>query len=257
MGAEALLETRGLGLSIADRELFRGLNLKVREGESWGILGPNGSGKTSLLHALGGLRRADHGDVFWRGRSLADIPPRERAREIGMMLQNEDAVFPTTVLERTLAGRHPHLPLIGWETARDVRMAREALALSGLKDFEGRLVPSLSGGERRRLQIAALVCQAPRLALLDEPENDLDLGCQNRLLKTVAERFTHPDHALVMVLHDINLACRLCSHLVLLGNGMATAGDTDTLATEARLSALYDCEVIRVQGPSGPLFVAG
>lgn len=255
MATDYLLEARGLGLAVGGRRLCSGLNLGVREGECWAILGPNGSGKTTLLHALGGLRPTDEGSVQWRGMAMSRIAPRRRAREIGLMLQNEDVAFPVSVLERVLAARHPHLPLLAWETAADLQLAREALALAELGHCERRITSTLSGGERRRLQLAALLCQAPRLALLDEPENDLDLRHQSRLIAHVVERFTRPGHAAVMVLHDVNLACRLCTHLVLLGEGEASAGPVDELATVERLSALYQCELTRIAGPQGGFLV--
>jgi len=257
MAAERpLLEVRGLRLARGGQTLCDGLEFQVRAGECWGILGPNGSGKTTLLHTMAGLCPPAQGSILLNGEPLADWPRRRRARILGVMLQNEEQVFPVSVLDRVLAGRHPHMPFLAWESADDVTLAREALARVGLSDFEERLFTTLSGGERRRLQIAALLCQAPLLALLDEPENDLDLRYQADLIDYLTTRFTAADRALVMVLHDINLALRHCSHLILIGNGRSQAGTVEMLGNLNQLSALYACALREVADGKNRLLIA-
>jgi iron complex transport system ATP-binding protein len=251
-----VLEVRDLAVEIAGRALCEHLTFTVRAGQCWGLLGPNGSGKTTLLHTLAGLRAPASGSIGTRGTPLARLSRRERARHIGIMLQNEDYVFPVTTLERVLAGRHPHLAPFAWETRQDVEMARAALAQVDLAEFADRPVSTLSGGERRRLQIAALLCQAPQLALLDEPENDLDLRYQTRLLGQLAGHFTGPGRAALIVSHDVNLARRLCSHLVLLRDGTAETGPVTELGAAERLSALFGCAIVEAESPAGPLLVA-
>lgn len=254
---DALLDVEGLGLQAGGRMLFRALSFRVEAGERWGILGPNGSGKTTLLHTLGGLRAAVAGRIRYAGTAVEHLSRRDCARHAGVMLQNEDYVFPVTVLERVLAGRHPHLPALAWESTEDIDLARQALSRAGLAGFEHRSVLTLSGGERRRLQIAALLCQAPRLALLDEPENDLDLRYQTELVKDLVGEFSGTGRAVVMVLHDINLARRHCSHLILLGDDGVQRGTTAMMATPERLSALFGCTVRQLDDDGKPVFVTG
>lgn len=256
MTAETLLEVRDLTAEVAGRPVCRHLTFTVEAGQCWGLLGPNGSGKTTLLHTLAGLRAPASGSILARGTSLARLSRRERAQHIGIMLQNEDYVFPVKALERVLAGRHPHLAPFAWETRRDIEMAHAALAQADLTGFADRPVPTLSGGERRRLQIAALLCQAPRLALLDEPENDLDLRYQSRLLRQLVGHFTAPRRAVLMISHDVNLARRLCSHLILLNDGAVETGPVTDLGSAERLSALYGCPIVETDSPAGPLLVA-
>jgi iron complex transport system ATP-binding protein len=257
MAADApILEARRLTVEVAGRRLCESLSFTVETGQCWGLLGPNGSGKTTLLHTLAGLRAPASGNVSARGRPLTQLSRRARARHIGIMLQNEDYVFPVNALERVLAGRHPHLPPFAWETHQDVEAAHAALSQVDLAAFADRLVATLSGGERRRLQIAALLCQAPRLALLDEPENDLDLRFQSRLLGQLVRRFTLPHHAVLMVSHDVNLTRRHCSHLILLGDGNADTGPVAELGSAERLSALYRCPIVETDSPAGPVLVA-
>jgi iron complex transport system ATP-binding protein len=235
-----LLRCRGLSLRVGERVLLQQLNLSIGSGECWAVLGPNGSGKTTLLHTLAGMRPAPDATIAWRQRPLPDWGRSALARELGLLLQDDTSPFPATVLETALTGRHPHLGRWDWEGSEELAIASKALADTDLAELATRDVTTLSGGERRRLAIAPLLVQEPRLALLDEPTNHLDLRHQFGLLQLLRERFTTTDHALLMVLHDLNLALRYCDHLLLLyGDGHWEAGSASALADAERFSALY------------------
>ena len=254
--APPLLEAGGLEVRVGEIRVCSRLDLRLAAGERWGLLGPNGVGKSTLVHTLAGLRPAHAGEIRLRGRPLTRLPRRVVARELGVLFQSPDRGFPCSVLEQALGGRHPHHPPWGWEDARDLRLAREALAAMGLSDLEGRGVESLSGGERRRLEIATLLTQAPRVALLDEPTNHLDLGQQIAVLERLATALAEPPNGMLMVLHDINLALRFCDHLLLLyGDGQWSGGRTEALATPERLEPLYGHRLVRLEGPAGPVLV--
>lgn len=235
-----LLSTSGLGFQIARRWLFKDLDLALHAGECLGVLGPNGAGKTSLLHTLAGLKTAARGSISITLGDLQQLDRRQIARQIGLLFQDLDQQFPTTVFEAALNGRHPHLGAFGMESADDLALAADALHQVGLSQMLDRPVQSLSGGEQRLLGIATLLTQGPEIALLDEPSNHLDLGRQIRTLSLVRDIFTGKGKALIMTLHDINLATRFCDRLLLLsGNGDWTLGRTREVATPERLSPLY------------------
>jgi len=251
----ALLEARGLSLAVAGRLLCHNLDLVIRAGQRWAILGPNGSGKTTLLHALAGLRNAQGGEVHLQERPLAHWRPRERARLLGILLQDYDDPFPGTVLETALIGRHPHLRRWQWEGREDLARAREALRLMDLEGLEKRAVASLSGGERRRLAIASLLVQEARLLLLDEPTNHLDLHHQVRVPQLLAERATGQEGAILMVLHDVTAAMHCCDHaLLLFADGATLSGAAAAVVTEENLSRLYGHPVRRWDGADGPVW---
>jgi iron complex transport system ATP-binding protein len=252
----ALLSTHGLAVRAGGRPVCSALDLAIAPGTCWGVLGRSGAGKTTLLHTLAGLRDPDGGEVRWLGRALGALPRRELARGIGVVLQHDDYRFPLSVRETTLAGRHPHLGRWRAEGPEDLAAVDAALRATGLAGLEDRLADSLSGGERRRLALATLLAQDPRLALLDEPVNHLDPGQQLAVIDLVRRRFGSADRALVVVLHDVNLALRCCTHLLLLeGDGTVCSGEAATLATPARLSSLYDHPMVPVSVDGRPGFL--
>ncbi|PWG63148.1 ABC transporter ATP-binding protein [Spiribacter halobius] len=235
-----LLATRGLAVTIGGRGICQALDLTVAPGECWCVLGANGAGKTTLLHTLAGLHAPAAGTIEVAQRGLALWPRRALAQQVGVLPQDSLDPFPATVLETALIGRHPWLRAWQWESREDERRARRALADAGLTGFEGRDVGTLSGGERRRLAFATLLTQAPRLYLLDEPSNHLDLPHQVRLLELLCARAREQGGAVVMTLHDVNLADRFADHVLLLhGDGRHDLGRREAVLDETHLTRLY------------------
>jgi len=258
----ALLSTKHLAVAIVGKWICRDLDLHIIAGQRWAVLGPNGSGKTTLLHTLAGLRPAQGGDILLKDCKLGDLSPRERARFVGCLLQHNDDPFPNTVLETALIGRHPHLERWQWESNDDRQRVRDALRTVDLIGFEARFIATLSGGERRRLAIATLLTQDPRLLLLDEPTNHLDLYHQVQALQLLTRLVAEEERALVMALHDVTSAVRFCDHaLLLFGTGETLCGAISEIITEENLTRLYGHPIRRLIGPDGevwtPAFTAG
>jgi len=236
----SLLETNNLVVSIGGIHVCHDLNITIEPGQCWGILGKNGSGKTTLLQTLAGLRSPDGGDILVKGNNLNHMTRKQISQCIGVLFQDYNDIFPSTVLETTLIGRHPYLNAWQWESADDVELARSALHQVEMTGMESRIVTTLSGGERQRVEVATLLTQDPPILLLDEPTNHLDLNHQIAIIKTLSERVTDRQQALVMVLHDINIAARFCDHLILLfGNGISQHGTKQDMMTEKQLEQLY------------------
>jgi iron complex transport system ATP-binding protein len=242
-GAAPRLACRGIDISVAGRTLVRALEFEARGGEFIAVLGRNGVGKTLTLHTLAGLRPPSAGAVTIDGRDLASLPGRERARRVGLLPQLTEEPFPSTVFETALVGRHPHLPFWQWEDAADFALAQDALAAVDLTGLSERAVDSLSGGERRRLDIAALLAQDPAITLLDEPTNHLDPRHRNDMLAIFRARADRG--GLVMAaLHDATLAARSADKaLLLFGDGRWRFGEATTILTDANLSELYEVPV--------------
>ncbi len=240
MNRPALLDCDSLSISVGDRSLIDNLNLQIEDGQRWAILGMNGAGKTTLLHTLAGLLPADTGNICLRGQPLLSLSRREIALKLGLLFQEQHELFPGTVMETVLTGRHPHLKAWQWESAEDQNKARQLLRSVDLKGYETRQVTTLSGGERRRLGIATVLLQDPDLLLLDEPVNHLDLHHQQKILQLLETTAREKNKSLLMVMHDINLSARYCDHvLMIFADGKTRQGKTSELLREDILSELY------------------
>ncbi len=235
----ALLATENLRVALGERVFCHQLDLRLAAGQMLAVLGPNGAGKTTLLHTLAGLRAADGGRILLEGRPYEDWTGDAAARCRALLLQQQPDYFASTVLETTLVGRHPHLGRWGWEGPADLKIARAALTALGMEGTASRDILSLSGGERQRVALAALLTQQPRLFLLDEPLNHLDLHYQVAVLE-LFRQLADQGRGVVMVLHDINLAARYADQALLLdGRGGAVCGPMAEVLRGDRLSHAF------------------
>ena len=226
----SILTIDSLDVSIAGKKICSGLDLKLEAGQVWAVMGRNGAGKTTLLHTIAGLRAADQGEIFLHQRPISGLKRRQLAQKIGLLLQHHDDVFPSTVLETVLTGRHPHLSDWEWESAEDKQRAMQALAHVQLEGMAGRSVDQLSGGERQRVALAMLLAQDPELFLLDEPNSHLDLHHQIHILDMLVEYVQSNERCIMMSLHDINLVSRYCDHVLMFTeDGQYYAGTTEEL----------------------------
>jgi iron complex transport system ATP-binding protein len=239
-GTVPRVECRSVDVCVGSRILVRGLDLDLSGGSMLAILGPNGSGKSLSLHTLAGLRAPKAGELLISGRPLREWPRRALAREMALLPQNVEDPFPASVIETVLLGRHPHIARWQWESARDLAIASDALAAVGLAGYEERDVMTLSGGERRRTALAAVLAQTPRIFLLDEPTNQLDPNHQLEALQLLRER-ADLGAAVVVTLHDPNLAARFADEVLMIGkDGAWQYGRAADILSAQHLSTLYD-----------------
>lgn len=253
----SMLSTRGLDVSVHERVLVRDFTVQFAPGTITAILGTNGAGKTLTLHTLARLRSSTSGQIFLDDRTIEQWPRREFARAVGLLPQFDEDTFPSTVMEAVLVGRHPHIGFWDWESDQDRQIARDALSAVDLQGLEDREVATLSGGERRRVALAALLAQAPQIYLLDEPINHLDPHHQIDILSLLREQ-ANQGRTVVMSLHDPALAARFADHAVLLfGDGRWQFGTADSILNEPAMSELYNLPVREVRWAGGRTFVMG
>ena len=250
------IECTDLQLTIGGRVLYNNINLSLKSGEVWAVLGLNGAGKTTLLHTLAGIRLAGAGQININAKRIEQWTRVELARQIGLLLQTQQDPFPGKVIEHVLIGRHPHLTAMQWESEQDYQLAQQALNRVGLDGFENRSLETLSGGEYQRMLIAMVLVQQPQCFLLDEPVNHLDWQHQHQILNTLANMAKEQSNSILMALHDVNLAARYCSHcLMLFDNGQFVAGKTEELLDRERLEQLYHTPISAIDGPEGLIFI--
>jgi iron complex transport system ATP-binding protein len=226
-----------------DQPALDRVSVNVSRGDLLGILGPNGSGKTTFLRILGGTLRPSSGSVTLDDRPLSQWSRRDIARRIAFVPQETHPPFDFTVLDLVLMGRFPHLGRFALEGPADLAIARQAMAATNTEAFESRMLGSLSGGERQRVAIASALAQRPEVLLLDEPTAALDIGRQFEIQQLLTRLNREHDMTMVLSTHDLNFAATLCRRLVLIRDGRVLAdGSTDDVLTAAHVRALYDVD---------------
>jgi len=257
--AAPILEARAVVFrhDEAETALFDGLSLAIGAGEFVGLLGPNGAGKTTLLRLLAGLVHPRQGEIRLAGRPLAAYRPRERARLLACVPQENALLFEFSVLEVVLMGRAPHLGALSLEGQADLETARAALDEVGLDILADRPLSALSSGERQRALIARALAQRPRVLLLDEPTAFLDLKHRLQIYEILRRLSAQAGLTVVAVSHDLNLAARYGTRIVVLDRGRVAAdGDPATLVNPDLLREVYETDAMVGRDPAtGAVFV--
>ena len=220
---------------------LRDVTLSVGAGEILGVVGPNASGKTTLIRLLSRLLDPDRGAIFLDGEPLASLSRAAVATGVGVVPQDVPAGFPFTVEELVLMGRFPHAPGRFFESDADRAIAREAMDAVGVGALRGAPCDRLSAGERQRVMLARALAQRPRVLVLDEPTSHLDLRYQAECVGLLRD-LNRGDQALTVVLvsHDLDLAAHLCHRLLLLSAGrVAALGAPEAVLEDAILESVY------------------
>ncbi|MGW5070232.1 ABC transporter ATP-binding protein [Streptomyces cyaneofuscatus] len=232
--AEPDLRAKDLHLGYDDRAVVTGLDLAVPPGRITAIVGANACGKSTLLRALARLLAPRAGAVSLDGRALHSIPTRELAQQLGILPQSPVAPEGLTVIDLVNRGRSPHQTWWRQWTKADEQAVHDALAATGTTDLADRAVDELSGGQRQRAWIAMAVAQGTPVLLLDEPTTYLDLAHQIDVLDLVVDLNRREGRTIVMVLHDLNQACRYADHVIAMKKGsiVAEGAPADVITAE-------------------------
>lgn len=219
--AERLLYVQNLQAGYGKRHVFSQVTFAASGGELIGIIGPNGAGKSTLLKSLRGLLAAS-GRIELLGKCLSAYNQQTLARKVAYLPQQSQVPFDFTVQDVVLMGRAPHMRWWQREGKQDKRIARAAMEYMAVADLAAVSVNALSGGQRQRVLLAKVLAQQTPLLLLDEPASGLDLFYQEELFRFCRE-LCQAGRTILVVVHDLSLAARFCSRLLLLGKGKLLA----------------------------------
>ncbi|MBA3036448.1 MAG: ABC transporter ATP-binding protein [Desulfobacterium sp.] len=246
------IDISGLSCAYGENTVLKDISFSVKSGGLFIIIGPNGSGKTSLLKTISGNLKIDEGAIKIFGRNINDFSRKSLARSIALVPQNVPTDFPFTVKELVLMGRSPYLGILGLPEKEDFEIAEQSLAFTGAEHLSLRKLDQLSGGERQLVFIARAVCQQTGIILLDEPTASLDLSHQINIMDLMEKLVEMKGLTVVMVSHDINLAAMYSDTLLLLKSGnIISIGKPETVLTYKVLEEVYGCKILVDESPLG------
>ncbi len=235
-----------------DRDVLSDITFEVAPGALYSILGPNGSGKSTLLQVMLGEFRPSEGTVDFGHRSVRQWPRRAMARQVAFVPQGEPLAFPLTVRQLVEMGRFPHVGVLGRFSPKDEGAVHAAMEQAGVHELADRPINTLSGGERQRARIARALAQEPSTLVLDEPTASLDLHYEMETFELMRELASGSDLTVVVATHNLNLAARYSSDLLLLADGRIQAmGAPAEVLTGETLTQVYRWPVAVIPHP-GP-----
>jgi iron complex transport system ATP-binding protein len=245
-----MLNIEGLNVSYGPRRILHAVSLALETGQMTALIGPNGSGKSTLVRAVSGVIPAESGRIQAEDVDLRTLSPQARARHLAVVPQAVLMPPAFTVWETVLLGRTPYLNFLGQISPRDEQAARQALIKVDAEQLSDRRVGELSGGEQQRVLLARALAQETPILLLDEPTSNLDLHYQVGFMETLRV-LTRTEHLAVLIaLHDLNLAARYADQVALLVEGeIQAAGTPRQVLTPDLISAAYHLPVQVLQHP--------
>ncbi|MEO0869242.1 MAG: ABC transporter ATP-binding protein [Cyanobacteria bacterium J06642_11] len=241
------LTTRKLTLAYDSEAIIDTLDLAIPAGKITVLVGPNGCGKSTLLKGLGRLLKPKGGVVYLDSDSIFKLPTKVVAKQLGLLPQGPTAPEGLTVRELVAQGRYPHQGWLQQWSAEDERQVEAALAITELQPLANRPVDSLSGGQRQRAWIAMTLAQNTQTLLLDEPTTFLDLAHQIEVLDLLYDLNQREGRTIVIVLHELNQACRYGDHLIVMKDGQVYAqGNPEQVMGEDLVREVFglDCRIV-------------
>ncbi|MHA6533884.1 ABC transporter ATP-binding protein [Paenibacillus sp. BAC0078] len=257
MAGASPLWAKDLTVNYDKRAIIKNLSVAIPPNSFTVIIGPNACGKSTLLRALSGLLKPEHGLVMLDGKELAACKGKEVARKLGLLPQTAIAPEGITVSDLVARGRYPHQSIFRQWTEEDEHIVAAAMEATGTTSLAHRLVDELSGGQRQRVWVAMALAQQTPLLLLDEPTTFLDIAHQIELMELFTE-LNKKGRTLVAVLHDLNHAARYATHLIAMKDGAIVAqGHPRDIVTEELAQDVFNlsCKIIEDPVTGTPLVV--
>lgn len=233
------LEIKNLSYKIENKNILENINFKIEEGEIIGIIGANGSGKTSLLKCLNGINEINTGEIYLNNKNIKDYSSKELARNISFMNQNTNIDFDFPCIDIVVLGRYPYLKRFQEYSDEDIKKAEFYMKKTNTLEFKNRIITELSGGEKQRVLFAKTLTQESNLILLDEPTASLDMKYEEEIFSLISE-LKFQNKSVVVVIHNLRLALKYCTRLILLFKGNIIADDIPkNVITEENLKNIF------------------
>lgn len=247
---ENILEFHQIAAGYGNREILKDVTMAIREGDFAGLIGSNGTGKSTLIKCVSGLLPLKRGKIMICGRENTSLKSRERAQMVAVVPQSYHVEYDFTVEDIVMMGRNPYLSFRKKESQTDRDIVEEAMQMTNTAVFRDRFYNELSGGERQRVILARAIAQKPRIILLDEPTSALDVHHQIEVMELIT-RLNRKEHMTVLaVLHDINMASRFCQRMIMLQEGVVTADGTPReVINRQNMESLYKMKLMIRESP--------
>ena len=247
---EEMLFLKDVTAGYGDRDVLCGISVSVARGEFAALIGSNGAGKSTLLRCVSGLMQLQGGEIRICGKSTAAMRPKERARLVAVVPQSYAVEYDFTVEDVVAMGRYPYQSFGKRESQEDAAAIRDAMEITSTLEFRKRLYNELSGGEKQRVILARALAQQPEILLLDEPTSALDIHHQTEVMELITGLNQREGLTVLAVLHDVNMAARYCSRMILLRDGkIAADGEPSAVITRKNMEALYQMKLLIRENP--------
>jgi iron complex transport system ATP-binding protein len=234
------IEIQNLSFGYGGHPAVRDVSLKLDSGRFYGILGPNGCGKTTLVDLLIRHRTPNTGSITYQGKPLFHYTRKQISRHFALVPQQYAVNFPFTSRQIVLMGRYPHLGRFAFPDREDHRQVDEIMEKTGTREFENRFISELSGGERQRVIFARALVQNTPVLMLDEATSNLDISHAISLFGLAFERVVHEGKTVIAVMQDINLAALFCQYLILMKSGQVLHhGPCGQVLTESTIHEVF------------------
>ena len=238
-----LFEVKNIAFSYDGEEIFSNISFSIGKGDVLCILGPNGTGKTTLIKCLNGLHEIDSGEILINGENIKKLSFKEISKHIGYIPQSHVPSFPFKVLDVVLMGRAPYLNLTDSPKKEDVDIALKSLRTLGIEYLKDKEYTNLSGGERQLVFLARILCQQPDILILDEPTSHLDFGNQIKLLEII-DNLSKSGLSIIMSSHFPDHAFLSSNKVAIMKNKrFIDFGTPDDVVTESNLKKAYSIDV--------------
>ncbi len=232
-----------VSFSYGKNRVLRGLSLNVKPGKFYGIVGPNGCGKTTLIDILMRNKLPEKGTVGYRGQRIGAYSRRSLAREISLVPQDFQINFPFTVREVVLMGRHPYIPRFAAPGPMDLNIVNETMIRMEIQQFGDKYITELSGGEKQRVIFARAFAQDTPVLILDEGTSNMDIRYALKILDMSAKRVMTSGTTVIAVMHNLNLVSAFCDYIVFMKKGaVVSGGPVDEVLHEENIRKTFDVD---------------